>query len=78
MQTQLAERYLSASSSYGIYLAIWVGPARWGDKSDDDRRRRCAKIDPDPLAAELALQADALRGAGYHITPVILDASVAA
>ena len=76
MRTQLADRYLSASRRYGIYLPVWFGPAHW-DGSTDGRHAACARIDRGRLAAELRRQADALRGEGYCIAPVTLDASLA-
>jgi hypothetical protein len=70
---QLAERYLPATpASAGIYLMSWHPPDLW-TCTEDDRRRKVARLDPDTLLAERTQQAaDIERELGVRTVPILL------
>jgi hypothetical protein len=75
MRHQLTATYLSPARRHGIYLAVWLGLDGWEDESDR-RRHTCERLDREELLPELKTQAEALRGEGFSIAPMILDASL--
>jgi hypothetical protein len=75
MRNQLVEQYLAPTGEHhGIYLVFWFDPAQWDP--GDDGRRRSAAITIEDLTAILQQQADDLAAEGWHIQPVIIDASI--
>lgn len=75
MRTQLAQDYLSPTSTHGIYLPVWFGSMGWDDTADR-RRQTCSKLDRDDVIAGLRAQAEALRAESYRISVALLDCSL--
>ncbi len=75
MRSQLVDKYLAPyGERHGIYLVFWFEPQHW-DPQDHQRGRALTTTKAD-LAALLDEQADELLAEGWHIRPIVIDASI--
>jgi hypothetical protein len=71
MRTQLADDYLIPERlRHGIYVTAWYDNALWNDP--DDRYLEARSRDQGETTAELATQAETLRGLGLDVRSVVV------
>jgi hypothetical protein len=75
MRNQLVDKYLAPyGERHGIYLVFWFDPQHW-DPQDPQRGPALTTTKAD-LAALLDEQAEELLAEGWHIRPIVIDASI--